>query len=103
MTSSPTTERADGRVDGRHRAAAEHGLDSQYQFPRGERFGQIVVSTELQAADAVRFARLRSQHHDRQATCELRGDRLAGDVGQVQVEHEQIDPTAFEDRHGLSA
>src|SRR3990170_4479233 len=45
--------------------AAKDRLDPGHDLPRAERFGDVVVRTQLKPDDAVRFVPLRGQHHHR--------------------------------------
>ena len=45
-------------------AAAEDFLDAQEEFARAERFGEVIISAEFEAEDAVDLGRLGGEHED---------------------------------------
>ena len=65
------------------------------QLLHGERLGQIVIRSHVEAEQLVALLDARRQHQDRDllrvvVLPELAGDREAVDVGQVQVEDHEV-------------
>jgi hypothetical protein len=89
-----------GRLGGRHvrrehPRSPQHGADTRQQFARRERFGQVIVRTQLEAEDAIGLVGACRQHHDGQvrtagaAQFTAEGDAVG--VRQHQVQHHQVD------------
>ena len=74
--------------------AAEHGLHAQQQLLHRERLGHVVVGAELEALHAIAFFAARGDHDDRHTPRVVLAhqprDFAAGDVGQHQVEQNQV-------------
>ena len=78
------------------------------ELVRAERLGDVVVRPELEADDAIGFLRARGQHDDRdRARLHVGADRAADfeaiDVGQHQVEDEQVGWARRDRRQGFTS
>jgi hypothetical protein len=67
-------------------------VDGAGGFARAKRFGDVVISTQLESEDAIHFFRARREHDD--GDCGSRADFakhvITGHAGQLEVEHDQI-------------
>ena len=75
--------------------SAEHIAQARHEHARAEGLRHIVLGAELDAGDDVRFLALRGHHHDRDRPGVLRlleaaADLEAVDIGQHEVEHDEI-------------
>src|SRR5581483_7944797 len=71
-------------------AAPEDRLDPQDQLTGAERLRHVVVGAEFEPADPVFLGAFRGQYQDRRGRRELAGNLLARDVGQPEVENDQV-------------
>jgi hypothetical protein len=76
----------------RRRRAPAHGLHPGQQLGQPDRFDQVVVRAEAQAAHDGTLVAVRGQHQHRQVgdLAELAQHLQAVDVGQAQVEQHQV-------------
>jgi len=87
---------------------AEDCLDSQHELPRTERLGHVVVGPHLEADHTIDLVGS-SREHDHWQTDGLRfppqapADFEARDVGQHDVEHEQVRLATLDLRKGSAA
>ena len=65
LASMTTSSKADDRGRGRPLEAAQHSLHPGHQLPGSKGFGDVVVRTQLQAENAVIFARPGGEKDDR--------------------------------------
>jgi len=85
--------------------AAQHRLHPAAELAERERLGDVVVGPELQAQDLVDLLGLGGQHDDRHAAArpQTPADLEAVDLGQHQVEHDEVDRALVEAVEGLLA
>ncbi len=85
--------------------AAEDGLDAGHHLARIERFGQVVVSAQLEADDAVDVLAPGREHEDRSLapTAHLARDLGAIHLGHHEVEHDEVRVDALVLYEGLLA
>ena len=87
--------------------AAQNRADARQQFARRERLREVVVGAHLETEDAVGFFVARREHQNRRALLAVRA-QIAAQLDAVltrqhQVEHDQVDVGAIEQRAHLAA
>ncbi len=78
------------------RGTAQQRLDACQQLARLERFGQVVVGTELQTDDSVQRLAARCQHQQGHAAGALIGAQLAAQVETIAIGQHQIEQHGIE-------
>ena len=81
-----------------HPRAAQGGFDAAAELAHRERLGDVVVGADLEPGDLVGLAALRGQHDDRHlaARAQLAADLDAVELGQHQVEDDEVEATLVE-------
>lgn len=85
--------------------AAQDGAHPRSHFARAERFGDVIVAAQFKADDAVDLVGTRGEKEHRQVgvAAQRAADVKAGDVGQADVEHDEIDAALLQPRQRLAA
>ena len=84
-----------GGGSSRRASAAQDRSHARRQLAQAERLGHVIVGAEIEAGDAVRFARPRRQHDDRHRRGFGPAAQQPADLGtaehrQVEIENDEI-------------
>ena len=87
------------------RGAPQHGAHPRQKLARAERFGQIIVRSELEPHDPIGFIAYAGQHDDRNSRlpAQCARDRHPVLARQAQVQNHEVDRRVGQDRGHFSA
>jgi hypothetical protein len=85
--------------------AAEDGFDAGDEFVGGEGFAEVVVGAELESADFFGVGGVDGEEEDGDGAAEAEGahDLEAGDIGEAEVEDDEVGAVFFGEFEALGA
>ena len=88
-----------------HPRAPQRRFDAAAELAHRERLGDVVVGADLEPGDLVGLAAFRGQHDDRHlaARAQLAADFDPVELGQHQVEDDQVEAALLEALQGFAA